>query len=214
MISPLHLLTAAHCLEGYNKGTYFVRAGDYNTDIDEGTEVEANIEDYYVHEEFRKGHRMNNDIALILLKGHGIPLGKDIMPICLPPENIDYSPGLNCTISGFGSIETGKTTQSKDLRYGWVPLLDQSICRASYVYGEGAISEGMMCAGYLDEGIDTCDGDSGGPLACYHNGAFTLYGITSWGQHCGKANKPGVYVRVAYYRRWIDQKIKESLAGR
>ncbi|XP_029676576.1 uncharacterized protein LOC115243589, partial [Formica exsecta] len=214
MISPLHLLTAAHCLEGYNKGTYFVRAGDYNTDIDEGTEAEANIEDYYVHEEFRKGHRMNNDIALILLKGHGISLGKDIMPICLPPENTDYSPGLNCTISGFGSIETGKTTQSKDLRYGWVPLLDQSICQASYVYGEGAISEGMMCAGYLDEGIDTCDGDSGGPLACYHNGAFTLYGITSWGQHCGKANKPGVYVRVAYYRRWIDQKIKESLAGR
>ncbi|XP_072745020.1 uncharacterized protein [Anoplolepis gracilipes] len=214
MISPLHLLTAAHCLEGYNKGTYFVRAGDYNTDIDDGTEVEANIEDYYVHEEFRKGHRMNNDIALVLLKGRGIPLGKHIMPICLPSENIDYSPGLNCTISGFGSIETGKTTQSKDLRYGWVPLLDQSICRASYVYGEGAISEGMMCAGYLDEGIDTCDGDSGGPLACYHNGAFTLYGITSWGQHCGKANKPGVYVRVAYYRQWIDQKIKESLAGR
>lgn len=33
MISPLHLLTAAHCLEGYNKGTYFVRAGDYNTDV-------------------------------------------------------------------------------------------------------------------------------------------------------------------------------------
>ncbi|XP_018303194.1 uncharacterized protein [Mycetomoellerius zeteki] len=214
IISPLHVLTAAHCLEGYNKGTYFVRAGDYNTDINEGTEIEANIEDYYVHEEFRKGHRMNNDIALVLLKGLGIPLGKDIMPICLPTENAEYPPGLNCTISGFGSIETGKTTQSKDLRYGWVPLLDQSICRASYVYGEGAISDGMMCAGYLDEGIDTCDGDSGGPLACYHNGAFSLYGITSWGQHCGKANRPGVYVRVAYYRRWIDKKIRESLAGR
>lgn len=79
--------------------------------INEGTEVEANIEDYYVHEEFRKGHRMNNDIALVLLKGLGIPLGKDIMPICLPPENIEYSPGLNCTISGFGSIETGKTSK-------------------------------------------------------------------------------------------------------
>ncbi|XP_018356825.1 PREDICTED: uncharacterized protein LOC108757046 isoform X2 [Trachymyrmex septentrionalis] len=214
IISPLHVLTAAHCLEGYNKGTYFVRAGDYNTDINEGTEIEANIEDYYVHEEFRKGHRMNNDIALVLLKGLGIPLGKDIMPICLPAENAEYPPGLNCTISGFGSIETGKTTQSKNLRYGWVPLLDQSICRASYVYGEGAISDGMMCAGYLDEGIDTCDGDSGGPLACYYNGAFNLYGITSWGQHCGKANRPGVYVRVAYYRRWIDKKIRESLVGR
>lgn len=156
--------------------------------------MEVNIEDYYVHEEFRIGHKMNNDIALVLLKGPGIPLGKDIMPICLPPENTEYAAGLNCTISGFGSIETGKTSkrvargdyfklaramkqtvvslaaQSKDLRYGWVPLLDQSICRAEYVYGEGAIHNGMLCAGYLDEGIDTCDGDSGGPLACYRNG--------------------------------------------
>lgn len=64
-----------------------------------------------MHEEFRKGHRMNNDIALVLLKGHGIPLGKDIMPICLPAENTEYLPGLNCTISGFGSIETGKTSK-------------------------------------------------------------------------------------------------------
>ncbi|XP_076629433.1 uncharacterized protein LOC143345828 isoform X7 [Colletes latitarsis] len=214
VLSPLHVLTAAHCLEGYNKGTYFVRAGDYNTEIDEGTEAEANIEDYYIHEDFRKGHRMNNDIALVLLKGRGIFLGKDIMPICLPPENAEYPEGLNCTISGFGSIETGKSTHSKDLRYGWIPLLDQSVCRAEHIYGGGAISDGMVCAGYLDEGIDTCDGDSGGPLACYHNGAFTLYGITSWGQHCGEANKPGVYVRVSYYRRWIDQKIRESLAGR
>ncbi|XP_043673841.1 uncharacterized protein LOC122631786 isoform X3 [Vespula pensylvanica] len=214
VLSPLHVLTAAHCLEGYNKGTYFVRAGDYNTEEQEGTEKEANIEDYYIHEDFRKGHKMNNDIALVLLKGRGIPLGKDIMPICLPPENTEYPAGLNCTISGFGSIETGKTTPSRDLRYGWIPLLDQSICRAEYVYGHGKISDGMVCAGYLDEGVDTCDGDSGGPLACYHNGAFTLYGITSWGQHCGEANKPGVYVRVAHYRRWIDQKIMESLSGR
>lgn len=45
-------------------------------------------------------------------------------------------------------------------------------------------------------------------------GAFTLYGLTSWGQHCGKAYKPGVYVRVSYYRQWIDQKIKISLEGK
>ncbi|XP_012249478.1 uncharacterized protein LOC100742970 isoform X2 [Bombus impatiens] len=214
IVSPLHVLTAAHCLEGYNKGTYFVRAGDYNTEITEGTEIDADIEDYYVHEEFRKGHRMNNDIALVLLKKRGIPLGKNVMPICLPSENTEYPAGLNCSISGFGSIETGKSTHSKDLRYGWIPLLDQSVCRAGHVYGEGAISDGMVCAGYLDEGIDTCDGDSGGPLVCLHNGAFTLYGLTSWGQHCGRANKPGVYVRVSHYRQWIDRKIKDSLAGR
>ncbi|XP_063985117.1 uncharacterized protein LOC135166617 isoform X2 [Diachasmimorpha longicaudata] len=214
IVSPLHVLTAAHCLEGYNKGTYFVRAGDYNTEINEGTEVEANIEDYYIHEEFRKGQRMNNDIALVLLKGRGIPLGEHVMPICLPPRNAEYPGGLNCTISGFGSIQNGRSAHSRDLRFGWVPLIDQNVCRADYVYGHNRITDGMVCAGYLDEGVDACDGDSGGPLACYRNGAFTLYGITSWGQHCGEMNKPGVYVRISHYRDWIDKKIQDSLSGR
>lgn len=66
---------------------------------------------------------------------------------------------------------------SRDLRYGWIPLLDQSICRAEYVYGQGKITDGMVCAGYLEEGVDTCDGDSGGPLACYHNGRILFPNI-------------------------------------
>ena len=33
ILSLLHVLTTADCLEGNNKGTYFVRAGDYNTEV-------------------------------------------------------------------------------------------------------------------------------------------------------------------------------------
>lgn len=42
-------------------------------------------------------------------------------------------------------------------------------------------------------------------------GYFTLFGITSWGQHCGYANKPGVYVKIGHYRKWIDETILKSL---
>lgn len=54
---------------------------------------------------------MNNDIALVLLKSPGLPLGRNVMPICLPHSSIDYPAGLNCTISGFGSVQAGSSSK-------------------------------------------------------------------------------------------------------
>lgn len=105
------MLTAAHCVVGFAKGSYIVRAGDYNIVEDEGSESEAYIEDFFVHEKFRQDGHMNNDIALIKLKGAGLKLSKHIQPICLPDKNTDYKSGMNCTISGFGSTETGKSSK-------------------------------------------------------------------------------------------------------
>lgn len=51
---------------------------------------------------------MNNDIALIKLKGKGFKLNQDVQAICLPESNTDYEKPLNCTISGFGSSKSGK----------------------------------------------------------------------------------------------------------
>ena len=68
-------------------------------------EQELNIDEIYLHEEFNKGVRLNNDIALVKLKGLGIHLGPYIMPACLSRHGIQYTPGLNCTISGWGSMK-------------------------------------------------------------------------------------------------------------
>lgn len=111
VISYKFVLTAAHCLTGFPKGAFTVVAGDYNTEIDEGTEQEAYIEETYVHELFRSGNKMNNDIALIKLKGTGFDLNKNVRAICLPQTRRKPKAGLNCTISGFGSTQSGKSSK-------------------------------------------------------------------------------------------------------
>lgn len=83
-------------------------AGDYRVDEPEGTEQIALIEDFYLHEDFRKVQKMNNDIALVKLKGNGFSITPDVQPICLPDSDTPYHSDMNCTISGFGSTKTGK----------------------------------------------------------------------------------------------------------
>jgi len=64
-------------------------------------------------------------------------------------------------------------SQSSSLKVAAVPLLPTETCNRKDVYGDQnkGITDGrQICAGYLDGGIDSCKGDSGGPLACNVDG--------------------------------------------
>jgi secreted trypsin-like serine protease len=64
----------------------------------------------------------------------------------------------------------------------------------------------MFCAGDMENGgVDTCLGDSGGPVII-NDGPATLVGITSWGvSGCGEPGSPGVYTRVSFFLDWIKR---------
>ncbi|XP_054735458.1 uncharacterized protein LOC129242688 isoform X3 [Anastrepha obliqua] len=209
LISSRHLLTAAHCLAGYPKGAYLIRLGDHYANIAESSEIDSFIENWYVHEKFRDSTHMNNDIALIVLKTP-VKFNDYIQPVCLPNKGATLTENRKCTISGWGSIKSGVSTPSNILRAAELPILSDEVCKQPHVYG-ASLTEGMFCAGYMDESVDACDGDSGGPLICHDEDGETLHGIISWGQHCGYANKPGVYVRVEKYVDWIMDKINFSM---
>lgn len=63
------------------------------------------------------------------------------------------------------------TAPSNILRSAQVPILADEVCHQKNVYAN-AMTEGMFCAGFLDESVDACDGDSGGPLVCSDDGRF------------------------------------------
>lgn len=68
-----------------------------------------------------------------------------------------------------------QTVYARRLRAAWIPLLPHETCKASFVYGTKAIADGMFCAGMLEGGMDSCQGDSGGALICLINGMTFIF---------------------------------------
>ncbi|CAN0190698.1 unnamed protein product [Lampetra fluviatilis] len=98
-----------------------------------------------------------------------------------------------------------------------VPVLDSALCeREHYPRHPGGISARMLCAGFPStSNKDTCQGDSGGPLVCsLTNGSMAVFGLTSWGEDCGKQGRPGVYTRIASLLPWIQAVLTPAGGGR
>ena len=94
------------------------------------------------------------------------------------------------------------------LQHAQVPLHSDSTCDDLL----GDIDDGMLCAGNLAGGEDSCLGDSGGPLFrdAEPPARRVQIGIVSWGFGCAEANSPGVYTRVSYYLDWIRSRVEVS----
>lgn len=211
LISEYHIVTAAHCVVQHSMDDLRVVLGDHRLTIRDDAEEEFTLKHIVVHPKYRQSGDHSNDLAMLRISskysGRGARLSDYVNPICLPVSGDKYTDGLTCSVSGWGSTHPKKKTISQTLMTASIPLLSQSECRQQDVLGRHSqdILDSMVCAGYMDGGVDACHGDSGSPLACNIGGRQVLMGIVSWGESCAEKNKPGVYTRIKYYVPWIEE---------
>ncbi|XP_029305019.1 hyaluronan-binding protein 2 [Cottoperca gobio] len=208
LIESCWVLTAGHCI-GQMKDMQVV-LGSLSLDTEEPTEQILKVEEVILHENYREtSQAAYNDIALLRLKGtDGVCANETqfVKTVCLPDAQLPD--GMECKISGWGATENSQYGTNHLLDAN-VLLIDQEKCSEKGIYGS-VLDNSMFCAGHLLGGVDSCQGDSGGPLTCEQNNTNVIYGLVSWGDLCGRKNKPGVYTRVTHFLDWIKSKTQAA----
>ncbi|XP_074003717.1 transmembrane protease serine 11E-like [Numenius arquata] len=202
VISNMWLVTAAHCFRGLRNPRRWTASFGVLLRPPKQKKLVQRIIVHERYSDFVLDHEY--DIALVELAS-AIEFTSDVHSVCLPEASHVFPENTSCFVTGWGALKNDGRSVN-ELRQAEVKIISTATCNRRQVYG-GAISPGMLCAGYLEGQVDACQGDSGGPLVQANSrGIWYLVGIVSWGDECGKANKPGVYVRVTYYRNWINSK--------
>jgi len=114
------------------------------------------------------------------------------------------------TVIGYGLMDSSEEASAEEaipttLQEAELPFVPTDEC---YWNDYGLMSDNMFCAGYDsdDVNIDSCSGDSGGPVFKTIDGELTLVGLVSWGTTtCSEI--PGVYTNISNLRSWILENI-------
>ncbi|KAG4079962.1 hypothetical protein HA402_006274 [Bradysia odoriphaga] len=219
LISDRYVLTAAHCVTKLKSTMRLVavRLGEYDTTTDIDCQIVGNekicappvqdilIEEVFAHPLYDRP-RYSNDIAVIRLSAPANMTPESVRPICLPTTFRVQSTVLKrVSITGWGTTETQRPATV--LLQALMPIVPNDICQKNFYKRSLRLTANQMCAGG-ETGIDSCKGDSGGPLiypATLDGVRMVQFGIVSAGVSvCSNTNNfPGIYVKVAYYMRWI-----------
>ncbi|KAH8300931.1 hypothetical protein KR044_004940, partial [Drosophila immigrans] len=227
------LLTAAHCVHesfvGTGRKLTGARLGEWNqtSNPDCITQwngkrecappfIQASFDRTLIHPQFEL-ENWTNDIALLRLS-NAVDWRQlqHVEPICLPPSSAsaDQLEGSAVDVSGWGLTENNNQPSAVK-RKAILHVQSQSECRTTYRNQGYAITHSQICASGGPK-VDSCSGDSGGPLTVE---AYTpdrdlyayLAGIVSYGKkRCGLADFPGVYTRVSSFMDWIEQSIRNN----
>ncbi|XP_054101638.1 hepatocyte growth factor-like protein isoform X3 [Callithrix jacchus] len=138
---------------------------------------------------------------LVLLKlERSVTLNQRVALICLPPEWYVVPPGTKCEIAGWG--ETKGTGNDRVLNVALLNVISNQECNIKH---RGRVRESEMCTQGLLAPVGACEGDYGGPLACFTHNCWVLEGIIIPNRVCARPHWPAVFMRVSVFVDWIHK---------
>ncbi|XP_060640901.2 complement factor D [Anolis sagrei] len=197
LIAQEWVLSAAHCLEDTNNGTFQVLLGAHSLTAPEPNKRLYCVRRLVAHP--GSSVETNEDDLLLIQLAEPAVLGPDVKTLALQNEDQELPAGTFCLAAGWGY--TKNTRQRPDvLQSAELPIMSRSECNERRFH-DGEITQNMMCTEIKSVRRDTCKGDSGGPLVC-HGVAEGV--VTAGSRVCGNWRKPGIYTRIAPYLPWIN----------
>ncbi|KAH3884532.1 plasminogen-like [Dreissena polymorpha] len=214
LIHPQWLLTAAHCVSFLgnpeDKNNITVVLGEHVQGREEGTEQTHTLDKIIIHPELvLNDWKIVNDIALIKLS-RPARMSEYVNTICIEP-NYTAPDHSHCVAAGWGDLVEGAGVGVEMPHHASVQIVPTSVCADRvnlHPDNPFVIEDSVVCA--VSEGRGSCHGDSGGPLACFHDGHWTQVGVVSGGMECASVQYPGIYTRVNHFYDWIHNVILEN----
>ena len=210
------VVTAAHCVVNTTARQLVVGSPGPDGDLDGAGMVTSNVKAIKVYSRYNE-QSQSGDVAVLTLATplRGVPT---ILPVTEAEAETLTAPRAPVSVAGWGAINGSKPWRFPSVyNVGDLIVFPESSCGGgeSFTvdgirfdgYGPGEVNpRAMLCAEGVTAGkiVDSCVGDSGGPLIGGAGDARRLVGIVSWGlSNCATKSGAGVYTRVSAYTAFL-----------
>ncbi|XP_015033870.2 phenoloxidase-activating factor 2 [Drosophila willistoni] len=216
LITPLVILTSAHCVHNEPMEDLRVVAGEFDAAAEREPcphQIRL-VSELLLHPNYTQTPATHN--LAMLLVANAFQMATNVRSICLPTYEMIHNIS-ECYVAGWQRKDFGNSEILP--KRATLYVLPQDQCRAKLrlaILGRRYFptNDSLICARGVKDDFVCGDeaGTSGVPLMCPVAGCadcFVLAGVLARSARCDGPQLLGIYTNISFYRQWIDQMIIE-----
>ncbi|XP_027715416.1 serine protease 33-like isoform X2 [Vombatus ursinus] len=159
LISHSWALTAAHCFhQPFQVSQFQVVLGELQLFSTPGQSISSPLSQVILHPDYSGVDGSTGDIALLKL-AQPLKFSTWILPACLPEASNPFHTNSTCSVTGWGHVKEGvQLPKPYPLQEAKLPLIEAAECNKILNSDRHEVTNKMICAGYMNGGVDSCQG--------------------------------------------------------